>query len=126
MHAVCSRNAQRVRSTHCMCGFPHQACVIEFLTMSISRRVCKRFYLCVLLISVTMLPKACISSDMEDLKIMKLPPLREDPAIVASRFDQEIAAAKKRRLSHYTWVRPMVTLEALHVTVVESFFNIIL
>ena len=109
-----------------MCGSSHHACLIEFPTIHICIHVYANFYRGVLLISVTMLPKACISSDMEDLKIMKLPPLREDPAIVASRFDQEIAAAKKRRLSHYTWVRPMVTLEALHVTVVESFFNIIL
>lgn len=109
-----------------MCGSSHHACLIEFPTIHICIHVYANFYHGVLLISVTMLPKACISSDMEDLKIMKLPPLREDPAIVASRLDQAVEAAKRRRCCQYTWVRQVVTVDALHVTVVESFFNIIL
>ena len=88
--------------------------------------MCVKEYFCVWLISVTMLPKACISSDMEDLEKMKLPALREDPAIVAARLREAVATAKRRRLSHHTWVRSMVTVDALHVTVVESFSNIIL
>ena len=73
-----------------------------------------------------MLLKACVSSDNEDRKTMQLPVSREDPAIVASRLDQDIAAAKRRRLSPDSWIRPMVIVDALHVTVDGSFFNFLL
>ena len=59
-------------------------------------------------------------------KTMQLPDSREDPAIVASRLDQAIAAAKRRRISPDSWIRPMVIVDALHVTVVGSFFNFLL